>query len=217
MNYIKIFEAFKQEEYKKAFTHIKSLVNNDAPKKDIIDFIDKFTSDLSKEIDNLRIIIERTAREFNLKYTSYHFFNRKRITSKKRKPGSDYSGSWEAGEMVTRDKFDSVRYYMFDQGRQEQAKNFLSSQINQYNIIIKNLSHLDITRLKFFCDRFFEILEWCVETGPEKKRISSSNLTDEEKKSEMDRLIEFDMENEYDEINILVKRIKKEIATLLDI
>ena len=65
MKIIKLFEAFSQEQYKKAFSHIKSLLDKDTPKEDIVKFIDAFTGDVAKDLDNLRLIIERTQREFN--------------------------------------------------------------------------------------------------------------------------------------------------------
>jgi hypothetical protein len=113
MKVIKLFEAFKKEDYTKAFNHIKSLLNSDNSKEDIIKYIDAFTGDVAKELDNLRLIIERTQREFNTTYLHYHFYNRGTKTSRKRTDGSDYNGSWKAGDMVTRDTYNSVRYYMF--------------------------------------------------------------------------------------------------------
>ena len=51
---------------------------------DIIKYIDAFTGDVAKELDSLRLIIERTQREFNTTYLHYHFYNRGTKTSRKR-------------------------------------------------------------------------------------------------------------------------------------
>jgi hypothetical protein len=226
MIYIKLFEAFSQEQYKKAFSHIKSLLDKDAPKADIVKFIDSFTGDVAKDLDNLRLIIERTQREFNNGYLHYHFYNRKTKTSKKRTDGSDYQGSWKAGDVVSRDTFDTARYYMFPerdsqtryahQKRDQQtAREFLESQKNQYNILIEKLSHLNITRVRFFCDRFFEIFDWIIETGPTKYEISRSNISDERKRVAFEELNDFDMDNEYEEVGKIVNRVKAEIQNLI--
>lgn len=53
MKIIKLFEAFKKEDYSKAFNHIKSLLNNDTPKEDIIKYIDAFTGDVASEVQIL--------------------------------------------------------------------------------------------------------------------------------------------------------------------
>jgi hypothetical protein len=229
MIYIKLFEAFSQEQYKKAFSHIKSLLDKDAPKEDIVKFIDAFTGDVAKDLDNLRLIIERTQREFNNGYLHYHFYNRKTKTSRKRTDGSDYNGSWKAGDVVSRDTFDTTKYYMFPQrddstsrhqyghNRRDQqtAREFFESQKSQYNTLIKKLSHLNITRVKFFCDRFFEILNWVVETGPTKYEISRSNMSDEQKRTAFEELNDFDMDNENEEVNKIVNRVKNEIQNLI--
>ena len=226
MKNIKLFEAFSQEQYKKAFNHIKSLLNSETSKEDIIKYIDAFTGDVAKELDNLRLIIERTQREFNTRYLQYHFYNRKTKTMKKRTDGSDYNGSWKAGDVVSRDTFDTARYYMFPERHdvryehqrsdQSTARSFLESQKNQYNITIEKLSHLNITRIKFFCDRFFEIMDWVIETGPVKYEISRSGSSDEQKKAQFEELNDFDMDNEYEEINKITNRVKVEIQNLLN-
>jgi hypothetical protein len=225
MKIIKLFEAFSQEQYKKAFSHIKSLLDKDTPKEDIVKFIDAFTGDVAKDLDNLRLIIERTQREFNSRYLHYHFFNRGIKTSRKRTDGSDYNGSWKAGDMVTRATYNSVRYYMFPERHdvryehqrsdQSTARSFLESQKNQYNILIEKLSHLNITRVRFFCDRFFEIFDWVVETGPTKHEISKSVASDEEKRIQFEELNDFDMDNEYEEVGKIVNRVKAEIQNLI--
>lgn len=48
MKNIKLFEAFSEEYYKKALDNIKALVNKDAPKEDILNYISKFTSEDAK-------------------------------------------------------------------------------------------------------------------------------------------------------------------------
>ena len=227
MKIIKLFEAFKKEDYSKAFNHIKSLLNNDSPKEDIIKYIDAFTGDVAKDLDSLRLIIERTQREFNTYYLHYHFYNRKTKTMRKRTAGSDYTGSWNAGDTVTRDTFDSVRYYMFQERdtstryahqRRDQstARSFLEGQKGMYQSLIEKLSHLNITRVKFFCDRFFEIMDWIIETGPVKYEISRSNASDEQKKTQFEELNDFDMDNEYEEINKITNRVKGEIQILIN-
>jgi hypothetical protein len=227
MKIIKLFEAFKKEDYTKAFNHIKSLLNSNNSKEDIIKYIDAFTGDVAKELDNLRLIIERTQREFNSRYLHYHFFNRGTKTSRKRTDGWDYKGTWKAGDMVTRDTYNSVRYYMFPERDtntryehqrtdQSTARSFLESQKNQYIILIEKLSHLNITRIKFFCDKFFEIMDWIIETGPTKHEISKSVDSDEEKRVQFEELNDFDMDNEYEEINKITNRVKGEIQILLN-
>ena len=224
MKSIKLFEAFSQEQYKRTFSHIKSLLDKDTPKEDIVKFIDAFTGDVAKDLDNLRLIIERTQREFNNGYLHYHFYNRKTKTSRKRTDGSDYHGSWKAGDIVSRDTFDHAKYYMFPErdspGRvqrrdQQTAREFLESQKSQYNILIEKLSHLNITRVKFFCDRFFEILNWVVETGPTKYQIDRSNMSDEQKRTAFEELNDFDMDNEHEEVGKIVTRVKAEIQNLV--
>jgi hypothetical protein len=162
MKIIKLFEAFKKEDYSKAFNHITSLLNNDTPKKTSL-----------------------------------------------------------------RDTFDSVRYYMFPERHdvryehqrrdQSTARSFIESQKNQYNITIEKLSHLNITRIKFFCDRFFEIMDWIVETGPIKYEIDRGESSDEQKRVQFEELNDFDMDNEYEEINKITNRVKGEIQILLNI
>ena len=78
------------------------------------------------------------------------------------------------------------------------------------------MSHLNITRIKFFCDRFFEIFDWVVETGPTKHEISKSVSSDEEKRVQFEELNDFDMDNEYEEINKITNRVKGEIQILLN-
>ena len=78
------------------------------------------------------------------------------------------------------------------------------------------LSHLNITRIKFFCDRFFEIMDWIVETGPVKHEISKSGSSDEQKRVQFEELNDFDMDNEYEEINKITNRVKGEIQILLN-
>ena len=230
MKNIKLFEAFKKEDYTKAFNHIKSLLNSETNKEDIIKYIDAFNGDVAKEINNLRLIIERTQREFNTRYTHYHFYNRSTKTSRKRTDGSDHAGSWKAGDTVKRDSYNMSRYYIFpkttdvsfsnrnrDKHDQETARKFLELQKNQYQQIIGRISHLNITRIKFFCDRFFEIMDWVVETGPDKLIIKNSQDSDDEvKKTQLEELNEFDMENEYDEINKISKRVGVEIQNLIN-
>ena len=58
------------------------------------------------------------------------------------------------------------------------------------------MSHLNITRIKFFCDRFFEIMDWIIETGPTKHEISKSVDSDEEKRVQFEELNDFDMDND---------------------
>ncbi len=230
MKLIKLFEAFKKEDYTRAFNHIKSLLNSDSPKEDIIKYIDNFTGDVAKELDNIRLIIDRTAREFNMYYTSYLFYNRKTKKSLKRKAGSDYIGSWNAGDIVSRDTFDTVRYYTFPEKDdrsstyytnpkkdQSTARSFVEGQKHLYNISIEKLSHLDIRRMKFFCDRFFEIMDWVVETGPTKYEIiRTDGLSEEQKKYQIEELNDFDMDNEYEEVDKIAKRVGVEVKNLIN-
>jgi len=85
-----------------------------------------------------------------------------------------------------------------------------------YQSLIGKLSHLNITRVKFFCDRFFEIMDWIIETGPVKYEISRSNASDEQKKTQFEELNDFDMDNEYEEINKITNRVKGEIQILIN-
>jgi hypothetical protein len=77
MRLIKLFESFKREDYERAFNHIKSLLDKDSSKEDIIRYIDNFNGDVAKELDNIRLIIDRTAREFNSHFTDTIYYNRK--------------------------------------------------------------------------------------------------------------------------------------------
>jgi hypothetical protein len=228
MRLIKLFEAFKREDYERAFNHIKSLLDKDSSKEDIIRYIDNFNGDVAKELDNIRLIIDRTAREFNGHFTDNIYYNRKTKLVKKRSDGAGWTGqrvaSWKKGDLVEDHTSDYVKYYIFPErndsgGRRDKsvAKNFLESQKAQYNRSIEKVSHLDITRIKFFCDRFFEILDWVVETGPTKSTISHrTDISDEAKRTKIEELNDFDMDNEVEEITKIARRVGIEVKNPID-
>jgi len=229
MRLIKLFEAFKREDYERAFNHIKSLLDKDSSKEDIIRYIDNFNGDVAKELDNIRLIIDRTAREFNSHFTDNIYYNRKTKLVKKRSDGDGWTGwgysSWKKGDLVEDHTYDYVKYYIFPErndsggGRRDQreAIHFLESQKAQYNRSIEKVSHLDITRIKFFCDRFFEILDWVIETGPTKSTIiHRTDISDEQKRTKIEELNDFDMDNEVEEITKISSRVGVEVRNLID-
>jgi hypothetical protein len=209
MNHLKLFEAFNKEYYTKALSQIRTMIDSDEDKSKLISYIDSLTTEDKKDLDNIRIIINRTTRCFN-GYSQYVFYNRKSKASKKRKAGSDYQGSWEAGDRVNRDTYSVKKYIVVPVGGIHWATDYLQSQKNQYTIIMSKLDSNDIhvNRLKLLCDRFFEILEWCIETSTKKSDLMSNYEMDEDsRKTAIENLSDWDFENEIDEITRLSKLI----------
>ena len=226
MKHLRLFEAFTQEQYNKAFTHIKSMLTSDAPKEDILKYVDSFTGTSTKQLNELRLIIQRVQRELNSRYSYGLSYNKKSKTSRKRKDGSDWTGDWKAGDFVTRDNFDWVRYYSFDskkgnrtQSKQDLLRSIVDHNKNLYQQIIPQLNDEEIELIKWLCDRFFEIVDWIVETGPQKWEIMHGgdwyDRTPEEKKAAIEDLNDFDFENECEEINSLSKKITTRINNLI--
>lgn len=109
----------------------------------------------------------------------------------------------------------SLRYYAFSKDRQKEFAELVSNQKRQY-LHLKDIITIDISRITFFADRMFEILDWCVETGVSKMGILHSHIDDNQKKTQLENLNDFDMENECDEITLLSTRIKADISTLVN-
>lgn len=227
MNHLRLFEAFTQEQYNRAFNHIKSMLSSDASKEDILKYINSFTGTSTKQLNELRLAIQRVQRELNSRYSYGLSYNRKSKTSRKRKDGWDYQGTWKAGDLVTRDDFDYVTYYSFDnrrernqnQGKQDSLRGLVEYNKNLYQQIIPQLTDKEVNLVKWLCDRFFEIVDWIVETGPKKWEIMHGDAyydrTPEEKKAAIEDLNDFDFENEYEEITSLATKITNQINKLI--
>jgi hypothetical protein len=226
MKHLRLFEAFTQEQYNKAFTHIKSMLTSDAPKEDILKYVNSFTGTSTKQLNELRLTIQRVQRELNSRYSHILSYNKKVKTSRKRKDGSDWSGSRKAGDSVNRETFDYVRYYAFSskkgnrtQSSQDLLRSIVDHNKNLYQQIIPQLNDEEIELIKWLCDRFFEIVDWIVETGPQKWEIMHGgdwyDRTPEEKKAGIEDLNDFDFENECEEINSLSKKITTRINNLI--
>lgn len=216
MNYLKLFEAFNKEYYTKALSQIRTMIDSGEDKSKLISYIDSLGTEDKKDLDSIRIIINRTTRYFNT-HSRYVFYNRKPKVSRKRKAGSDYHGSWEAGERVERDTFSIKKYIVVPIPNKQYATEYLQSQKNQYVIAMSKLDSTDlhVKRLKLLCDRFFEILEWCIETSIKKMDIMSSNEMDEDsRKTAIEELNDWDFENEVDEIARLNKIITMTITKI---
>ena len=215
MEHIKLYEAFSEEFYKKAMNNIKDLVSKDTPKEDILKYISIFSGDNAESLDNIRLIIERTAREFNryIRYVRYREVIGHK-TMKRAGKSIESSGRtrhWKKGDTIPNEKYSIAKYYIFNS--ENHLSGFLERQKSEYDKLISSIN-METTRIKFFCDRFFEILKWCSETGYQKYQIWSSSDRNQIK-TQIEELNDFDMENEVEEIKKLTEYIKRDIMQLL--
>jgi hypothetical protein len=105
-------------------------------------------------------------------------------------------------------------YYILRKDKIEEAISVLNTNKKYYDDLISN-TNLDVKSLKFFCDRVFKILFWCLSVNTERANIKNGNETEDRKKSIIDDFHDLDMENEYDEVNICKDRINRAIDNLL--
>jgi wyosine [tRNA(Phe)-imidazoG37] synthetase (radical SAM superfamily) len=64
MRYLQLFESYTEDEYRKVLSNVKTMVQNDRKKEDILTFISKYYSDNAKHLDKIRIIVNRIIKEY---------------------------------------------------------------------------------------------------------------------------------------------------------
>ena len=225
-SYIKCFESYTEDVYKKAFNKIKKMLDDKESPDEIKSFISKYASDSDsvKELDKLRILLNRVRREY-LPYKQYVFFDKREKIIKNRK----------TKEYRTENIHDYRYYYMFrDIKDQNNMINYMGIQKQLYQKSlekIKSNNTIDTSSLEWIFGRFFEIFEWINKTGFEKHGISNrpTNYFDITLGQDIDRdtrnrhiindienLNDMDFENECVEISRLVRIGVIEIKKLMN-
>jgi hypothetical protein len=75
MNHLKLFEGYTKQQYTDAFNHIRKLVDSGESKDNILKYIDTFTGDDIKNLNEIRVIMDRVVRYFN-NYSTYLYYNK---------------------------------------------------------------------------------------------------------------------------------------------
>ena len=227
MNYVKLFEAYTIEDYQKALDKVRKLVQGGKNKEEILSVINKYYSDDAKELDNLRIIVDRI-----VKYYSHFSYA---ISYNERKLKTPKKTSW--GTIDAEYKY--KHFYLLQKGNDQNTKNFISSinefvesQKNQYNYIISSIKdRVDTKLIEFIFEKLFELIKWVNDTGVEKSKIWNDGnvqraengivrprLSHEEIITKINTLNDFDFENEVEELkklSILAKaQVKKAINSI---
>ena len=224
---ILLFEASTTSQYKKAFKHIKSLIQSDTDKDKILHYINNIESDDVDNLNKLRIIIQRVAKTLLERYSHYHSYNAKDVTTRKRKDGSDIGNGtqWKAGDLVTRKKYDSIKYIAIHEDHIEYAKIFVKNNKDQYLYLINLIDKEKIKSIKFLCDYFFEVVEWSLEHAVEKHELMHPTFvytddhyrdTPEQIKTKLENINDMDFDNEVIEISKLNKKITKQIEKSIE-
>lgn len=210
MDYIKLFEAYKEEDYQKMLIKLRDLVIKDSPKDDILYFISKYSNDISKNLDKVRIIVNRIYKYYSTFIQYIHLEENKYI-----------------------------RYFLPYQSHQgtdsDINKSFLPRKkdlyIKEFNLIKQN-KNLNLEKIEYLLNRFFEILEWVNNTFEVRGEIYHNRFPvdysrdvdivrrdvyykNRLKKTELENLNYFDMENEVEEIQNLRRKIEVELKKLM--
>lgn len=209
--YIKLFEAYSTEDYQKALSKVRDYIKSDKPKDEIISFINTYYSDSSKEIDKLRIMLDRIKKFYMDKSNRLHLSSEDRMRDK------DKSEKQRNNEWYSR-----KRYFLINKDHEKRFINFLEGEKIKYNSIVKfaknSNSNINFDRLELIFDRMFEILEWVNATGIEKVIIDSTHQLDySEKKHRIEMMNDFDMDNEVDELEKIIRVGKKEVNRLINL
>ena len=210
MKYLKIFEAYSIEDYQKALNSLKDMVKKNKPTEDILAFINVYYSDSAKNLNEIRIMLDRIERTY-AHYKNYVFYNRK--TRRIRKRGGGYED---------KDVSDYKQFYMFQAETKEILVSFLDNQKKIYDKNINEINDIDTKTIQFLINKLFEILEWVNETGVEKNRIKTSRYAGETPKSdedilrEIESLNDMDFENETEEVSKIIRRCKIQIKNAIN-
>lgn len=205
MKHIKLFEAYSADEYQKVLLKVKTLIQKDKSKDEILSFINKYASDDIKKLDGIRLIIDRINKNYTPKYL---FYNRREVTKGKRNPKTEV-------------EYDHKLYFMFNREQQQGMRNFLNSQYDQYNTLINSIGDIDLKLIRFYMEKIFELLVWVNDTAPIKMDINNTrgyldNVDSEDKKfKEIEALYkDKDFENEHEELKKLSARAKMQIKKI---
>lgn len=216
---ILLFEAFTEEKYKKVFQHVKQLVLSGTDRDEILKYIDSVESNNIDSLNKIRLIIQRIIREM-MNYTYPMIIDRQTIKPvKKRDSGYGYSHgqhiSWNAGDIVSLDRDKFLKIIAFDKKYLIGLYSFLERNKEECEKIINEMDQDSIKTIKFLCDRFFEVLEWSIEHGPEKHEIIKGFENWQIKKSKIENINDMDFDNECDELSKVSNLITKQINKLI--
>lgn len=195
MNYIKLYEAYSEGDYKKALFKVKNMLVKKKSNDEVLAFVNKYASDDGKVIDSLRILLDRIYK----KYFNYIIRVGYGAKYKRKHLGEEY-------EYYKNYK----TYFAFTLNTSRERKvstkealdNALKMEKDKYDHIIKSIDNVDLDKIKFTFDRLFEILEWVNETGAEKHSIYYSNDNVIHRIEMLNT--EFDFDNEVDEVKKLI-------------
>lgn len=205
MNHLKLFEAYSSEDYQKALFKVKDMIRGKKSTDDILAFVNQYASDDAKQIDQLRIMLDRVSKTYN-NFSRYFFYNRRERIIKKR-----------GKEDEIKNEYDYKIYFAFDEPQKKILDSFLQQEKNRYNHIINKIdSNIDLTMIKFVFEKLFELLDWVSETGIAKSKLASNQITDEQTISKVEELNQLDFENEFEELKKLVRIGKVEIRKVIN-
>jgi hypothetical protein len=221
MEFIKLFEAYTKEKWSKTMNHIKKLVEEDAPKEDIINFINSLDDDINKSFNELRIIINRITRGLE-KYQLALKKETNFVDIKKRNAGSDWRytpSTWRAGDTVREYKFKYVYYYGYNIQLKSEILGFVEYNRTRYKECMKKIdenypNNKELDLIKYLFDRCFEILDWIIEVGNKIYDIVYNNQEEEDKMADIENLNDMDFDNVVIEIKSLNNRIIKRLSNL---
>jgi len=195
---IKLFEAYSGDDYQKALFKVKDMIRGKKSTDDILAFVNKYASDDAKQIDQLRVMLDRIFKMYS-NFSKYFFYNRKQKMVRKK-----------GGEYENKDTYDVKLYFAFEkQDKEKIIDPFLQQEKRRYDIIIDSINtSIDLKVIKFVFEKLFELLEWVGETGVDKHTISQnrfvSGMTEEDIISKIESLNNLDFDNECEELKKLV-------------
>lgn len=208
MLYLKIFEAYSEEDYKKALMKVKQMVKDGEKDKSIIDFINRYQNDDADSLNKLRLMLGRIYAKFLNGY-SYILHSPTPTKSKaKKRYGMDTD-------------YEHFNFYAFDKEQKNTLIPFIETEKHRYTEIIGSMRIVDLRLIKYIFDKIFETIQWIIDTCEQKSEIKSRHISypyDNSKDiiGEINNLNHLDFENEYEEMKRLIKVGKEQIKKSLN-
>lgn len=228
MNYIKLYEAYSIEDYQKLLSDIKDMVSKGSKKDDILQKINKFSIDDASNLDKLRVILESIQREYILNYSHIIYIETDIKHVKKRKSGSDWRSSWEAGDIVKKSRYDTTKHIFFEEKYLEKVVNYTNSQYEKYTDTVSKISDkIDLRNLELIFEEIFDTMKWSNNVAVQKHNLKKDfdlhrleYVTDADNKlklrNDINKLNAYvDDKNEVMELERYIKMAKDKIKELI--